>query len=160
MQGAGVHATAVVYGESGVLILGPSGAGKSALALALLSDARRTGRFGALVGDDRVYLRSAGGRLVAYGVKPTAGMIERRGAGLLRVASEPAAVIRLIVELSGRDRTWPRLPDDPDLIATAGISLPRLALNSSESASDQALAVADRLFECNREFIFRKTNFT
>ena len=36
--GAGLHATAVIYGESGVLILGPSGSGKSALALALLED--------------------------------------------------------------------------------------------------------------------------
>ena len=37
---AGLHATAVVYGEHGVLILGPSGSGKSALALALLAKAR------------------------------------------------------------------------------------------------------------------------
>jgi len=36
---AGLHATAMIYGESGVLILGPSGSGKSALALALLKPA-------------------------------------------------------------------------------------------------------------------------
>ncbi len=39
-----LHATAVIYGESGVLILGPSGSGKSALALALMARARRRRR--------------------------------------------------------------------------------------------------------------------
>ena len=34
-----LHATAVVHGESGILILGPSGSGKSALALALMARA-------------------------------------------------------------------------------------------------------------------------
>ena len=41
---SGLHATAVIDGESGVLILGPSGSGKSALALALM--ARATGAAG------------------------------------------------------------------------------------------------------------------
>ena len=49
-RGIGLHATAVVHGESGVLILGPTGSGKSALALALLARARSAGEFGALVG--------------------------------------------------------------------------------------------------------------
>ena len=41
---ASLHATAVVHGESGVLILGPSGSGKSALALALMARASARGR--------------------------------------------------------------------------------------------------------------------
>ena len=49
-----MHATAVIYGDYGVLILGPSGSGKSALALALLARARSAGLFAALIGDDRV----------------------------------------------------------------------------------------------------------
>ena len=52
--GTGIHATAIVYGEMGVLILGPSGSGKSALALALLARAHDAAAFGAIVGDDRV----------------------------------------------------------------------------------------------------------
>ena len=42
--GTALHATAVIHGESGVLILGPSGSGKSALALALMARAQRSGR--------------------------------------------------------------------------------------------------------------------
>ena len=44
----GLHATAAILGEDGVLILGASGAGKSALALALLARARATNAFAAL----------------------------------------------------------------------------------------------------------------
>ena len=102
-----------VYGENGVLIRGPSGSGKSGLALALLARARSTGLFAALIGDDRIWIRRAGGRLIASGARDLAGVIERRMAGLLTVGSESAAVVRLIVELSEPGRAWPRLPDDP-----------------------------------------------
>jgi HPr kinase/phosphorylase len=144
-ESVGLHATVVVHGEHGVLILGSSGSGKSALALALLARARDSGRFGALVGDDRIYLRAAGGRLIASGAPHMAGVIERRMAGLRTVDSEPAAVVRLVVELSGRDGSWPRLPDDPDVLSIQGIGLPRLALDSSGSAADHALAVDERI---------------
>ena len=60
MSVAGLHATAVIHGESGVLILGPSGSGKSALALALMARASGEGAFGALIGDDRIYVRESG----------------------------------------------------------------------------------------------------
>ena len=141
--GTGVHATAICYGESGVMIVGPSGSGKSALALAALARARDRGLFGALVGDDRVYLRAQGGRLVASGALHMAGVIERRGTGLVRIEHEPACVVRLIVELSGRGQSWPRLPEGPDGLTFEGISLPRLALDSSGSPTDNALALDD-----------------
>jgi HPr kinase/phosphorylase len=140
-----MHATAVIYGEDGVLILGPSGSGKSALALALLARARSAGVFAALIGDDRVWVRRAGGRLIALGAQDLAGVIERRMAGLLTVAAERAAVVRLIVELSEPGRAWPRLPDDPDLLTLDGIDAPRLALDSRQSTNDQAIAVDERL---------------
>ena len=101
---AGLHATAVIHGDSGVLILGPSGSGKSALALALMARASDAGLFGALIGDDRIYVRKAQGRLVATGAAKMAGMIERRMAGLIAVRHEPAAIVRLAVELT-RART-------------------------------------------------------
>ena len=53
-----LHATAVVVGESGVLLRGPSGAGKSSLALALIWAARERAGFAALVADDRVFARA------------------------------------------------------------------------------------------------------
>jgi HPr kinase/phosphorylase len=141
-----MHATAVVYGETGVLILGPSGSGKSALALALLGRARDIGVFGALVGDDRIWARAVAGRLVASGAKRLAGVIERRAVGLVAAPCEPNAIIGLSVELSPRRSTWPRLPDEPDGATIEGVRLPRLKLDSSRSAADQALAVDERLW--------------
>src|SRR5277367_2893286 len=109
-EGTSLHATAVIHGESGVLILGPSGSGKSALALALMARASGAGAFGALIGDDRIYVRKAEGRLVATGAANMAGMIERRMAGLVAVRHEPAAIVQLAVELSERRGQWPRMP--------------------------------------------------
>ena len=142
---AGLHATAVIHGESGVLILGPSGSGKSALALALIARARGGGTFGALIGDDRIYVRHDHGRLVACGATDMAGVIERRTVGLLEAPSEPAGVVRLAVELSERPGQWARMPDDHDGVTIVGVKLPRLALDCGLSACDQALAVEERL---------------
>jgi HPr kinase/phosphorylase len=140
-----LHATAVICGESGVLILGPSGSGKSALALALMAHATSTGAFGALIGDDRIFVSQAHGRLIARGAANMAGVIERRTAGLITVRHEPAAVVRLAVELCERERRWPRMPDDDDGLIVGEVTLPRLALDSSLSVCDQALAVDERL---------------
>ena len=143
--GNGLHATAVVYGENGVVVLGASGAGKSALALALLSRARTTGQFGALIGDDRIWVRAIGGRVVASGAPHMAGLIERRAAGVQTTPSEPVAVIRLVVELSNPNQSWPRWPAEPAQTHIEGIGVPRLALNSATSSSDNANSVVETL---------------
>jgi serine kinase of HPr protein (carbohydrate metabolism regulator) len=143
--GNGLHATAVVYGENGVLILGASGAGKSALALGLLARARMTGQFGALVGDDRIWVRATFGRLVASGAPQMAGLIERRAVGVLAVPSEAAAVIRLVAQLSDPDQSWPRWPAEPAELQIEGVSVPRLALNSATSSSDNANCIVEML---------------
>jgi serine kinase of HPr protein (carbohydrate metabolism regulator) len=140
-----LHATAVIHGESGVLILGPSDSGKSTLALALMAHANTTGAFSALIGDDRIFVSEAHGRLIARGAANVAGLIERRTAGLLTVRHEGAAVVRLAVELCERGRRWPRMPDDDDGLIVDGVKLPRLALDSDLSLSDRALAVDERL---------------
>ena len=140
-----LHATAVVHGESGVLILGPSGSGKSALALALMARATTTGAFSALIGDDRIFVNETHGRLIARGAANMAGVIERRTAGLITVRHEPAVVVRLAVELCERGRRWPRMPDDDDGLIVGEVTLPRLALDSGLSVCDQALAVDERL---------------
>ena len=156
---AGLHATAVIHGESGVLILGPSGSGKSALALALVARASGEGAFGALIGDDRIYLRKAEGRLIASGAANMAGIIERRTAGLMEVRHEPAAVVRLAVELGEGPRQWPRMPDDHDGVIVGGVRLPRLALDSGLSVCDQALAVEERLARLGDRGLRPNTNF-
>jgi HPr kinase/phosphorylase len=143
--GTSLHATAVIHGESGVLILGPSGSGKSALALALMARATDAGAFCALIGDDRVFVRKAGNRLIAWGAANRAGVIERRMAGLVAVRHEPAAIVRLAVELCERGRQWPRMPSDDTGLVVGEVALPRLALDSGLSVYDQGLAVAERL---------------
>ena len=100
---ATVHASAVLVGARAVLIRGPSGAGKSRLALDLI-EAGRAGRlrFARLVGDDRVHLESAGGRLLVRPAAALAGLIEVRGVGILRLDHEPCAVVGLVVDLAPR----------------------------------------------------------
>ena len=140
----GVHATAAVLGEWGVMITGPSGAGKSALALALLARARDSGRYGALVGDDRVWLEPENGRLIARGAEHLAGQIEQRPAGIVLAPAEPATVVRLVVDLCEGD-ALPRFPTAPELWQSEGVAVPRLALDRRRSAGDNALAVEERL---------------
>ena len=146
----GLHATGVIFGEDGVLIVGSSGAGKSALALALLARARAVNQFAALVGDDRVWVRRVSGRLIARGASMTSGIVERRMAGLVTVDCERAMVVRLAVEFGEPGRDWPRLPPDPDVLAIGGVETPRLALPTGQSAVDQAIAVEERLSAARR----------
>jgi hypothetical protein len=143
--GTSLHATAVIHGESGVLILGPSGSGKSALALALMARATGAGAFCALIGDDRVFVRKAGDRLIAWGAANMAGVIERRTAGLIAVRHEPGAIVRLAIELCERGGRWPRMPGDGAEFVVGEVALPRLALDSGLSVCDQALAVEEQL---------------
>jgi serine kinase of HPr protein (carbohydrate metabolism regulator) len=126
--GAVLHASALLIGEAGLLIRGASGSGKSALARELIAWAETAGRFGRLVSDDRVRVEARHGRLIARGVAPIAGRIEIRGIGLVNVPYEPAAVIRLVVDL---DTAPVRLPAEADLAATwEGVTVPRIVVNA------------------------------
>jgi len=121
-----VHASAVLAGARAVLIRGPAGAGKSRLALALI-EARETGLlpFVRLVGDDRVHLQPAHGRLLVRPTPALAGLIEVRGIGIRKLAHEPVAVVGLVVDLGAADAD--RLPaGEPAVIC--GIRLQRLAI--------------------------------
>jgi HPr kinase/phosphorylase len=134
-----VHASAVLVGARAVLIRGPSGAGKSRLALELI-EAARTGalRFARLVGDDRVYLEAAGGRLLVRPAKELAGLIELRGVGILRRDYEACAVLGLLVDLAAADAE--RLPKTSE-IAIAGIRIARLAVAPGDAALPRVLAI-------------------
>ena len=114
-----LHASCVAWGEVGILLRGPAGSGKSSLARALVDAGGR------LVGDDRVGVSAAHGRLVARGHPALAGLIELRGLGPVPAERRAdAAVLRLVVDLAD---AAPRLPEagTADL---AGIALPRLVL--------------------------------
>jgi HPr kinase/phosphorylase len=141
-----LHATAIVVGERGLLVRGPSGAGKSAFALAMIARARESAIFAALIGDDRVYLRACAGRLLARGAPGFAGLIERRFEGIIAVDHEPCAVARLVVELAGRGRPAPRMPEDVERVTEfLGVRLPRMTLDPAHGPLDHAYAALQTL---------------
>jgi serine kinase of HPr protein (carbohydrate metabolism regulator) len=135
------HASAVLVGEAGVLIRGASGAGKTQLALALIAEARRDGRFARLIGDDRIGISASGGRLVARPHPAIAGHVERRGLGLAPVAHEGAGIIRLVVDC--RDTEPPRLPEPEEMVTQIeGVTLPRLGVMALDPQMAARLVMA------------------
>jgi serine kinase of HPr protein (carbohydrate metabolism regulator) len=122
------------------LIRGPSGAGKSRLALELIQ-ASRTGAlpFARLVGDDRVHLQVAGGRLLVRPAAALAGLIERRGIGLLKLPYEPHAVVGLVVDLGVAAERLPAAENQR--IVVEGVALPRLAVAAGDVALPTVLAL-------------------
>ncbi|MGN6748071.1 MAG: HPr kinase/phosphorylase [Xanthobacteraceae bacterium] len=124
--GATVHASAVLVGARAVLIRGPSGAGKSRLASDLIEATRGAAAgFARLVGDDRVHLQAAGGRLLVHPADALAGLIELRGVGIERRDYERCAVVGLVVDLAAADAE--RLPAHREIVIE-GVVLPRLAV--------------------------------
>jgi serine kinase of HPr protein (carbohydrate metabolism regulator) len=137
---ATIHASAVLTGARAVLIRGPSGAGKSRLALDLI-EAGRAGvlRFARLVGDDRVQVQTAAGRLLVRPAETLAGLIEVRGLGVLRLPYEPSAVVGLVVDLGANAG---RLPGDTERqVDIEGVSLPRLAVAAGQGALPAVLTL-------------------
>jgi hypothetical protein len=122
-----IHASAVLVGARAVLIRGASGAGKSRLAGALL-ETPATARlpFTRLVGDDRVHVEPAHGRLVVRPAPALAGLIEIRGLGIRHHPFEPVAVVGLVLDLDTGAERSPAAAALETVIA--GIRLPRLAV--------------------------------
>jgi HPr kinase/phosphorylase len=119
-----LHASAVLVGAWGVLIRGPSGSGKSALTLALVD-----GRGGRMIGDDQILVAAVNGRLVARGHPGLAGLVERRGEGIVARPPEPRAVIHLIVDRE----TAPRLPPvNHNRVLIQGVELSRITIRPDD----------------------------
>jgi HPr kinase/phosphorylase len=76
-----LHGCMVDMRGIGVLIMGKSGSGKSETAIGLLE------RGAALVADDMVRIRWAGGELTAYAPDLSRGYLEIRGIGIVNVAN-------------------------------------------------------------------------
>ena len=135
-----VHASAVLVGARAVLIRGPSGAGKSRLAWELIGAARTAvAAFARLVGDDRVQLQSAHGRLLVRPAEALAGLIELRGVGILRCDHEPCAVVGVVVDLAVAEAE--RLPAREETVILEGVTLPRLAVAPAVAALPMILAI-------------------
>ena len=135
-----IHAAAVLVGARAVLIRGPSGSGKSRLALQLIQAADAgIVRFARLVGDDRVHLSAAHGRLLVSPAAALTGLIEVRGLGIRRLPHEPSAVVGLVVDLAAAAAE--RLPEsDVQHAVIAGVNLPRLAVAAGFEALPGVLA--------------------
>lgn len=80
----------------GILILGESGAGKSSLALLSIETCpyRRT----ALVADDLVLIDYDGRALLARAPESTAGLLEVRGVGLMKMRREALVELQLVID--------------------------------------------------------------
>ena len=146
-----IHASAVVIGETGILIRGASGAGKSALASQLIFDARPRGLFARLVGDDRIILSAAGGRLIARPHPKIRGKIEQRWDGIIETQHEPASVLHCQVELSATaPEQLPRLPaEDQEWLIWRGLTLPGLVLPAALGSAAQSRRVLEYIARIN-----------
>ena len=122
-QPRNLHATAVVIGERGIVIIGPSGAGKTTLALALLDHVAGLGGFARLIADDQLFVSVAGGRIVCKAPPPIAGLAEVHGIGPQPVAYERSAVIDLCLELVEGETE--RFQEQASL-TIEGISIPKI----------------------------------
>jgi HPr kinase/phosphorylase len=103
-----IHATAVAFGSSGLLIIGKSGSGKSTLALQLIAIGAK------LVADDRVEItRRAEGGLHLSAPFAISGLIEARGFGVL-TAEPVSALARAVVDLDTIETA--RIPEPKDIV--------------------------------------------
>lgn len=123
-----IHASAVLVGARALLIRGAAGSGKSSLAFAVI----QAGAAGALpltrlVGDDRVHVEAAHGRLLVRPAEALAGLIEIRGLGIRRVPYEPLAIVSLVVDLGAADAER-LLSANSAVTEVAGIAVPRLGV--------------------------------
>ncbi|MGB3416503.1 MAG: HPr kinase/phosphorylase [Mesorhizobium sp.] len=121
-----IHATALVVGDRGLVILGPSGSGKTTLAAALVARFSQAGTFSRLVGDDQLFAEARGGRLVLRVPATIAGLAEVPGLGPRPVRFEPAAVIDMAIRLVPPHEVQ-RFPEEAVEIV-AGCRLPLVAL--------------------------------
>lgn len=134
-----VHATCILIGRHGVLIRGAPGAGKTTLAATLIRETGRDGGFACLVADDRVALSAVNGRLVARVPEAIAGRMEVRGCGIVRVDHEPAAVVRLVVDLVAPE-ALDRIPDPAETTTVIdGVEIARQPASGSGWASIAAI---------------------
>ena len=137
------HGTAIAVSGRAALIVGPSGAGKSDLALRCLAVAPTAliPAAAQLVGDDRVIVSLAGGRLRVAAPEPIRGKLEVRGLGIVKVPYVESADLAMVVELVAPGAVE-RLPDPLPTHRFMGVSVPLLRLAPFEAAAPVKVLLA------------------
>jgi HPr kinase/phosphorylase len=134
-----LHASAVAFGQAGVLIRGASGSGKSDLVLRLI-DAEGFG-IGAkpwrahLIADDQVIVEKRGSKVYMKPPVILAGKLEMRGLGIVDLAWVENIALSLVVDLMPH-KNIDRLPEDFDLqVEILGINIPRLMIDPAQNSA-------------------------
>ncbi len=128
-----IHASCVVAGNGGVLILGQSGQGKSDLALRLIDRGAR------LVADDRCDVWAERGRLWCRPPESLAGKLEVRGIGIVERPWTAPVPLALAVRLTDR---YDRMPPANQVETVAGRPLPALLLSAFEASAPIKIMIA------------------
>jgi serine kinase of HPr protein (carbohydrate metabolism regulator) len=126
------HATCVALGAAGVVIEGPSGSGKTSLALTIIEKFQNQNQFAALVADDQCLIEIANGRLIATCPPVLAGLVERRGIGVVKTKNLTSVVIDCVVRLVNQTE-MERLPEAKSVILF-GVELPVFELPARQIA--------------------------
>lgn len=105
-----IHATGIVLGRQGFLIVGPSGSGKSRLAAALLANAAQNGIFSALISDDQIWIEAKAGTVIAHRAQTIRDLIEIRFSGIVQMPSIRSAVIDAVLMPVSAGLDTERLP--------------------------------------------------
>lgn len=124
---ATLHATSVVFCGRGLLLCGPSGSGKSDLALRLMDAG------GSLIADDYTDVEVEDGKVMATAPTATAGLMEVRGLGLLKVPAIRTSRIDMVLECV-KPEFVERMPDK-ETHAIEGVLLPKWRVNPFESSA-------------------------
>jgi hypothetical protein len=122
-----VHATSIVVGQTGLLLLGTSGAGKTGTAFACLSEAAALGWNAALVADDRSILTVHGHRCVASCPEQIQGLLELRGTGIVKYRRIDRAIMHGAVLLS-EPSAGSRIPEVDETFSCNGAAMPLMRL--------------------------------
>ncbi len=133
-SGIFLHASCVVIGAHGVLLMGETGSGKSDVTLRLLD------RGAKLVSDDQVIVNKKNNSIIASAPDAIAGLLEVRGLGIFRKERQDAAVLSLAVQLTEKDRIE-RLPE-PEFYECLGVKIARIYLAPFEASAPVKIEMA------------------
>lgn len=134
-----VHATAIAFGNRGVLIRGAPGSGKSELALRMIDNlgfGRGTKPLRAkLIADDQVLLAREGSEIVMRAPKTISGKMEIRGIGIIALPTKSKAKLVLVIDLKPQAEIE-RMPHQADCLTDIlGLNIALYSIDPTASSA-------------------------